>query len=34
MTAEDLLVHDRGNGQTVEAVRERFPEFYIVTALT
>ena len=34
VTAEDFLVHDGGHGQTVEAVREGFPELYIVTTLT
>ena len=30
---EDLLVDDRGNGQAVEAVRERLPQLDVVSAL-
>lgn len=33
MAAENLLVDDGSDRQTVKAVRERFPEFDIVTAL-
>lgn len=31
--AEDLLVHDSGHGQAVEAVRERLPQLDVVPAL-
>ena len=33
MHAEDLLVDDRGNGQAVEAISERLPQFDVVTSL-
>ena len=33
MAAEDLLVHDGGDGQTVETVREGFPQLDVVTSL-
>lgn len=33
MHAEDLFVHDRGYREAVEAVRERFPQLDVVTAL-
>jgi hypothetical protein len=32
MTTENLLINDRSYGQAVEAIRECFPQFYIVTA--
>jgi len=32
MAAKDLLIDDGGEGQTVEAIRERFPQFDIVSA--
>ena len=31
--AEDLLVHDGGHGQAVEAVRERLPQLDVVPPL-
>jgi hypothetical protein len=31
VAAEDLLVHDGGDRQTVEAVGERLPQLYVVT---
>jgi hypothetical protein len=30
---EDLLINDGGDGQAVEAISERFPEFDIISAL-
>ena len=33
MAAEYLFVYDRGYGQTVEAVGERFPQFDVVSPL-
>ena len=33
VAAEDLLVHDGGDGQTVETVREGFPQLDVVTSL-
>lgn len=33
MAAEDLLVDDGGNRQTVEAVGERFPQLDVVASL-
>lgn len=33
VAAEDLLIHDGGDGQTVEAVGERFPELDVVPPL-
>jgi len=33
MTAEDLLVDDGGDGQTVEAVGERLPQLDVVPTL-
>ena len=33
VAAEDLLVHDGGDGQTVETVRECFPQLDVVTSL-
>lgn len=34
MAAEDLFVDDRGDGQAVEAVRERLPELDVVPPFT
>ena len=34
VAAEDLLVHNGGDGQAVEAVRERLPQLDVVTSLT
>lgn len=34
VTAEDLLIHDGGNGQAVEAVGESFPQFDVKSAFT
>ena len=34
VTAENLLVDDGGDGQAVEAVRERLPQLDVVTSLT
>lgn len=34
MAAEDFLVDDRGNRQTVEAIREGLPEFDVVPSFT
>lgn len=33
MATEDFVVEDGGDGETVEAVRERFPQFDRETAL-
>lgn len=33
MTAEDLLVNDGGDGQTVETVCEGLPEFDVIATL-
>ena len=33
MAAENLLIHNGGDGQAVEAVRERLPQLYVVTSL-
>ena len=34
MTAEDFLVNDGGDGQTVEAVGERFPQLDVESSFT
>ena len=34
VTAEDLLVDDGGDGQAVEAVRERLPQFDVEAPFT
>lgn len=34
VAAEDLLVHDGGDGQAVEAVSERLPQLNVESALT
>ena len=34
VAAEDLLVHDGGDGQTVETVREGLPQLNVVSPLT
>ena len=34
VAAEDLLVHNGGDGQAVEAVSERLPQLDVVTSLT
>lgn len=34
VTAEDLLIHDGGDGQAVEAVGESFPQFDVKSAFT
>ena len=34
VTAEDLLVHDGGDGQAVEAVGERLPQLDVESAFT
>lgn len=33
MAAEDLLIHNGCNGQAVEAVSERLPQFDVVSSL-
>ena len=33
MAAENLLIHNGGDGQAVEAVRERLPQLDVVTSL-
>ena len=33
MAAEDLLVHDGGDGETVKTVGEGFPQLDVVSAL-
>ena len=33
MHAEDFLVHNRGYRQTIKAVGEGFPQFYVISSL-
>ena len=34
VAAEDLLVHDGGDGQTVKTVREGFPQLDVISSFT